>query len=163
MLLQSERHAAAKAYRIVRAFPDGTMHLRGVDRERFAAETGMFFYGRSLQAAREDYDSLRELSVTAPLPCKAQLLLGELPEGSPYTHVVGLAYAAECDDEIAQWMLDNLVAPGEHADGGPARLAAIRQEARTIDSCPLPSAASRTARSREEVLAATGRAVQRVA
>ena len=40
LLMESEAHADAKVYRIHNAYPDGTMELKGVPRNRFALEAG---------------------------------------------------------------------------------------------------------------------------
>ena len=76
LLLESEAYADAKVYRICRARPDGTMELKGVPRERFMLETGLFFYSRDLASGRRDYDQLRALAGAEPMPCRARLYMG---------------------------------------------------------------------------------------
>ena len=163
MLLESETYAHVKVYRIHHAYPDGRMELKGVPRERFQLETGLFFYRRELQAARRDFEEIRRLAEDAPPPCRAQLLLGVLPERARLRFVAGLAYPAEYEDDMARWMLDRQVSAGEYADGGIGRLESIRRDARVIDSAQLHAAADRRARTRDEVFAAVGRPVQRSA
>jgi hypothetical protein len=163
MLAESERYAGMKVYRIHRASPDGTLELTGVPRERLLLETGMFFYFRGLGAARGGFDALRELGQSQPLPCRAQLFLAAGPEGARLPFVVGLAYPAEQDEDVARWLLDHDVSAGEYADGGVGRLEAVRRNTHVLESAQLLAAPSRQARSRDEVLAAVGRPVQRVA
>jgi hypothetical protein len=163
MIIESEAHADAKVYRIVRARPDGTMELRGVPRQRFTAEAGLFFYHRVRADASADYQRLRDQAGRTPLPCKAQLMLGAMPAGSRLPYVVGLAYAAECEDDVAGWMLDNAADAGEVADGGASLLATMRGQLQVLESCQLLANPARASRSREEVLASTSQPVQRVA
>ena len=163
LLLESEAYAEAKVYRICRARPDGTMELKGVPRERFMLETGLFFYRRDLPAARGDYDQLRALAEAEPLPCRAQLFLGGFHEPRRQRFVVGLAFPAEYEDDVARWMLDHDVAAGERAAGGMSLLEAIRRDARIIDSTQLHASAGARARPREELLARAGEPIQRIA
>ena len=163
LLLESEAYSEAKAYRICRARPDGTMELKGVPRERFMLETGLFFYSRDLASARGDYDQLRALAEAEPLPCRAQLLLGGFAEPRREPFVVGLAFPAEHEDDVARWMLDRDLAPGERAAGGMSLLEAIRRDARIIDSTQLRASASARSRPVEELRARAGEPIQRIA
>jgi len=163
MLLESERYADAKVYRIYNAAPDGTMELVGVPAARFQQEAGLLFYRRDMAAAREDFEAVRRLAERTPLPCRAQLLLGVLPEDVRLRYVVGLAYPAEVDADIARWMLDHEVTAGEYADGGVGRLATIRATAHIVESAQLHAGPARQSRPREEVFASVGRPVQRIA
>lgn len=163
LLLESEAYADAKVYRICRARPDGTMELKGVPRERFMLETGLFFYSRDLASGRRDYDQLRALAGSEPLPCRAQLLLGGFREPRREKFVVGLAFPAEYEDDVARWMLDHDLAPGERAAGGMSLLEAVRRDARIIDSAQLRASAGARARPMEELLARIGEPIQRIA
>ncbi len=162
MLLESEKYANVKIYRIHGAKPDGTMELVGVTTERFQLETGLFFYSRDSETARREYDEIRR-QADEKLPCRAQLLLGALGEGARLPCVVGLAYPAEYDEDISRWMLDNEVAFGEYADGGTGRLESIRRDAQIIDSAQIRAVKSRQTRTRQEVFANVGEAIQRIA
>jgi len=161
-LLESDRHADATVYRIVRAAPDGTMELKGVPRERFQMESGVLLYRRDLPAARADFDALRRLGADARPPCRAQLFLGAIDGPVRWPFVTGLAFPAECDEDVGGWLLAHGVAAGEFADGGVGRLETIRRDARIIDSAQL-AAAGRQTRTRDEVFAAVGQAIQRTA
>ena len=59
MLLESEAYAHVKVYRIHDATPQGQLALKGVPRERFQLETGLFFYCRDLASARGGFAELR--------------------------------------------------------------------------------------------------------
>ena len=156
MLLESPAYAAAQAYRIVRAHPDGTMELKGVRPERLGAEAGMAFHSRDEQAARRDFEHIRCLAAQRGLPCRARLTLA-VCEGSRYPWTIALAYPAEHDEDVSRWLLEAGVEAGEYAAGlGQARLSA-----RVVESVQLPVAPERQSRSREEVLAAIGRPIQR--
>ena len=161
LLLESERYATAKVYRIHNARPDGTLELTAVPRERFLLEAGLFFYSRDLDAARRDFEYLSDLAGRDRLPCRARLFLGVLDD-TRLPGVVGLAYPAEYDQDVSRWMLEHQIAIGAHADGGIRRLETIRRAATVIDSAQLQSG-GRASRSREEVLASVEQAIQRVA
>jgi hypothetical protein len=163
MLLESEAHAEAKVYRIYDAAPDGRLALKGVPRERFQLETGLFFYYRDLEAARRGFEEMRGLASAQGLPCRAQLLLGAGEKSLRLPFVVGLAYPAEYDEDVSRWMLDNQVTAGEHADGGLGRLETIRSRFHVTETAQLHAAAKRQARDRQEVYASVGRPVQRIA
>ncbi len=163
VLLDSEAHRDVKVYRIHRASPDGTLELQGVPRQRFFLETGVFFYRSDLEAARGDYLAIFDLARRRPPPCRAQLFLGKLDEPSRLACVAGLAYPAEYDQDVSRWLLDNELAAGDRADGGVGRLEAVRRRTTVVESMQLQAAASRRSRSRQEILASTAQAVQRIA
>ena len=62
-LFESGRYKDCKAYKIYNARPDGQMELRGVRREMFELEIGMFFYESDIETARGDYERLVALAV----------------------------------------------------------------------------------------------------
>jgi len=162
-LLESEAHASAKVYRIQGAGPEGTLELKGVPASRFRTEAGLFFHARTPAAARSDFESIRALAEAEGFPCRAQLLLGSLETSARLPWVVGVAYPAECDEDVSAWMLAHDVRAGEYADGGVGRLQAMREALHVIETASLRPPAGRRARRREEVLAAVGRPVQRTA
>ncbi len=163
MLLESEATADAKVYRIHRAEPDGTMELKGVPGERFRLETGLFFHSRNIRSARRDFEAIRRLADDEGPPCRAQLLLGAREVSSRLPFVVGLAYPAECDEDVARWLLENKVTAGEYADGGIGRLEWMRGSVRLIETAQLRAAPKRRPRTRREVLASTDKPIQRTA
>ena len=163
LLIESEAHADAKVYRIHNAYPDGTMELKGVQRDRFGLEAGLLFHSRDLQSARADFEAIRALAHEHGLPCRAQLMLGSRGEGARLPFVVGLAYPAECDEDMSRWMLDHGVEAGEYADGGIGRLQQMRAALTVIGSAQLEARPQRRARTRDEVFAAVGEPIQRTA
>ncbi len=182
-LIESEAHAAATVYRIHHAEPDGTLALRGVPRDRFSLESGLCFHSRDAETARADFDALKALADAEGLPCRAELTLarhgrpgqdvethgrdaratGDAPDAVRLPFVVALAYPAECEEEIARWMIDHEIDAGEYADGGIGRLQQMRELMTVIDSAQLAARPSRQARTRDEVLAAVGDPIQRTA
>ena len=53
-LLGSEQFADVKIYKVHRANPDGTMELKGVNKETFQLEAGMFFRAGDETTAQDD-------------------------------------------------------------------------------------------------------------
>ncbi len=103
MLLESEKYASIKVYKIHNAYPDGTLELRGVSNETFNLESGMFFYSGNEFTANGDYKRLLKLMVTGEVPARAKVHLSCLNEGN---YVVALIYPAEADDEFARMLVD---------------------------------------------------------
>lgn len=165
MLLESERYRDGKVYKIHRAWPDGSLELRGVSGERFQLESGMFFYRATLPAARADYESLASLACTQAPPCRAKLQLADF--GSAGTDqrqrfVVTLIFPAEYEDEIGVWLNEADYQGGDLAEGGISLVTRYYEQEKTIlERQQLWSQAAIPARSREEVYASVRRAVQR--
>lgn len=101
-LLESEKFADAQVYKIHRASPDGTMELKGVPRQTFGLEAGMFFYAADGTTANDDYHRLLAWAdeQLPPSRCKVHLAnAGEL-------FVTALIYPAEYDDAFSRWLLE---------------------------------------------------------
>jgi hypothetical protein len=162
VLLDSEAHRDGKVYKIHRAYPDGTMELRGVPASRFLLETGMFFCSADPARARADFDALSRLAAEHPAPSRAKLQLATLP-GANYPHAVGLIYPAEHDDEWAAWMLARGFDGGEIVEAGAGHVADWYARAQVSDRIQLGGALDKADRTREEILASVGRPVQRLA
>ena len=162
MLLESEKYADAKVYRIYGARPDGSMELKGIPAGRFQIESGMFFHFRNLESARGEYENIRRLA-DKNLPCRTQLMLSAASVKASFPFIVGLAYPAECDEDVSLWMLDKNISAGEYADGGIGRLEEIRRNTKIIDSAQLHAATSSQARTRQEVFDSVDRPIQRIA
>ena len=113
-LLESEQFADAQVYKIHRAQPDGSLELKGVPRETFQLEAGMFFYAGDEQTARDDYVRLLAWA-DEQLPaarCKVHLAV----EGD--TYVTALIYPAEYDDAFSRWLLDGHYRTSGAVEGG---------------------------------------------
>lgn len=102
-LLDSDTGRDVTVYKIYRAYPDGRMELKGVRRELFGLETGMFFYARDEQAAQDDFNRLCGLADTMMPPARAKVHFAA--NGSD-SFVIALIYPAEYDDEFGRWLLD---------------------------------------------------------
>ena len=61
-LLESEKYAGGKVYKIHRAYPDGKLELKGVPAETFELEAGMFFYSSDREDSRRDFKQLVDLA-----------------------------------------------------------------------------------------------------
>jgi len=115
MLLESEKYASIKVYKIHNAYPDGSLELRGVPNEIFNLESGMFFYSTNEFAARGDYKRLLNLMITGEVPSRAKLHLSRLNDE---LYVVALIYPAEADDDFARLLLDKGYNTQGQASGG---------------------------------------------
>ncbi|MCD6175494.1 MAG: hypothetical protein J7K65_07005 [Planctomycetes bacterium] len=113
-LLESERFADVQVYKVHRANPDGTMELKGVTKEAFQLEAGMFFYAADEKTARADFRRLTAWSDTQlpPARCKTQLT------NTDNTHLIALIYPAEFDEAFSQWLLDGHYRTAGQVEGG---------------------------------------------
>lgn len=102
-LLDSEANRDVTVYKIYKAYPDGRMELKGVRRELFGLETGMFFYARDEQAGRADFERLCAIAESLLPPARAKVHFASDNDGG---FVTALIYPAEYDDEFARWLLD---------------------------------------------------------
>ena len=101
-LLESEKYADGKVYKIHRAEPDGTMEITAVPRRRFQLEAGMLFYCRDEAAARDDFQRLADIAEETLPPCRAKTHLARLTDDK---FLVALIYPAEYDDQISSWLI----------------------------------------------------------
>jgi len=163
ILLESERYRDGQVYKIVRATPDGQMELRGVPRERFQLESGMFFIRNDLSAAQADFETLRRLGQTQGAPCRAFVQLAERGAGEGVArYVTALIYPAEYEDEMARWLLATGYAGGDTVEGGVSHVSDYYAEAKTIlERQQLWSQPAIPSRLPEEVLNSVRRAAQR--
>jgi hypothetical protein len=114
-LLESEKYKDSKVYKIHRAYPDGTLELKGMPAQTFQLEAGMFFYSNALESSGEDFKNLVGLSVAASPPCRAKIHLSKYDVDK---YVVALIYPAEYDDEFSSWLLDGQYKTSGAAEGG---------------------------------------------
>lgn len=158
-LFESERYSRCKAYKIHRAYPDGKLELKGVQRDIFQLEAGMFFFSADSDTARDDYKRLVKLGIETNLPCKAIVHLAEYSDDK---FAVALIYPAEYDDEISAWLLEHEYKTSGTVEGG------ISEVTRYYDAKPeilerhqLWGRSSVESRTGAELLASTKIAVQR--
>lgn len=114
-LLESEKYKDGKVYKIHRAYPDGTLELKGVPTQTFQLEAGMFFYSSDIETAREDFKRLVNLAVRTAPPCRAKVNLAKYSDDK---FVAALIYPAEYDDELSSWLLDGQYKTCGAAEGG---------------------------------------------
>lgn len=114
-LLESEKFADAKVYKIHRAQPDGTMELKGVLRETFELEMGMFFYSEEQGQARDNFEALVKLAKESDPPCRAKVHLARYDD---HKYAVGIIYPAEYNDQVSSWLNDGGVRLAGFAEGG---------------------------------------------
>ena len=157
-LLESERFAEVKVYKIHCARPDGTMELVGVPRDKFFLESGMFFHCRDENSGRRDFQVLRELSEKQLPPCRAKLHLAR----SDNLLLIALIYPAEYEQEIGRWIGDGGFRGSGPVDAGVSQVQRYYQaEYHILEKHQLWPMKSIQARDREELLACVGQTWQR--
>ncbi|MBL7146552.1 MAG: hypothetical protein ISS76_20100 [Phycisphaerae bacterium] len=114
-LLESEKYKHNKVYKIHRAYPDGTLELKGVPAQTFQLEAGMFFYSNALESSRGDFKKLVCLADKITPPCRAKLHLSKYSDDK---YVVAIIYPAEYDDELSSWLLDGQYTTSGAVEGG---------------------------------------------
>jgi hypothetical protein len=158
-LFESERYKDCKAYKIHRACPDSRLELKGVRREIFQLEAGMFFYSGDIDTARDDYKRLVKLGVETGLPCKAKIHLAKFSDDK---FAVALIYSAEYDDEISTWFLEHEYKTAGAAEGGTAAVTRYyNARPEILERHQLWGQSTVESRTGAELLAATKVAVQR--
>jgi hypothetical protein len=113
-ILESERFADAKVYKIHNAYPDGKLELVGVNREIFQLESGMFFYSSDPDVCRKDFDNLVKLAVENPAPCRAKLHRSCKEK----LWVTAIIYPAEYEDDISRWLTQGKYVTSGSAEAG---------------------------------------------
>jgi hypothetical protein len=158
-LFESERYKDCKAYKIHRAYPDGKLELKGVRRDIFQLEAGMFFFSADSETARDDYKRLVKLGIETNLPCKA---IVHLAKYSNDRFAVTLIYPAEYDDEISGWLLEHKYKTSGTVEGGISAVTKYYDaKPEILERHQLWGRSSVESRTGEELLASTKIAVQR--
>ncbi|MBN1844657.1 MAG: hypothetical protein JW810_03170 [Sedimentisphaerales bacterium] len=103
-VLESQRFEQVKIYKIHRARPDGTLELRGVARERFELESGMFFTARGEEDGQAGFQTLLQWARRQAPPCRSKLQLARTAEG---TLILALIYPAEYDEPMGAWLAES--------------------------------------------------------
>ncbi len=161
-LFNSEQFPRMRAFRIHRALPDGTVSLAQVPRDRFrpGVQEALFFLQDCEPAARDDFDTLRDLA-EGRFPCPARLELAEVP-GREYPFLTVLIYPAEHDDDVSRFLLSVNYEGGQTVEFGTRQLADYRQAGpRIVEKAAIAAAPVAAARELEQLLAARRFAVQR--
>jgi len=157
-LLESERYSYAKAYKIHRAYPDGTLELKGVPTDTFQLEAGMFFYSRDITAAKRNFRDLVALAAGMAPPCRAKVHLAACGDEK---FVTALIYPAEYNDEVSRWLLEGRYKTSSEAEGGIQAVQRYYQRNPDIlERQQLFARAHHASRTGEQLLASVGLAVQ---
>ncbi|MHC4533175.1 MAG: hypothetical protein ACYS6K_04410 [Planctomycetota bacterium] len=158
-LLESEKYKHSKIYKIHRAYPDGTLELKGVPAQTFQCEAGMFFYSNSLESSRRDFKKLVDLADKITPPCRAKVHLSKYSNDK---YVVALIYPAEYDDEFSSWLLDSQYTTSGEVEGG---IGAVQRyfdfELEILDRYQLFAKSELRSRTGQELLSGLKLAVQR--
>ena len=112
-LLESERFKDITVYKIHNAYPDGRMELKGVRREIFQLEMGMFFYSTEYETAEADYRKLIDLAVRVTPPAGAKVHIAKYSNSKFVTAII---YPAEFDDQFSRWLIES-----DYKTTGPAQ------------------------------------------
>jgi hypothetical protein len=113
-LLESKEFADVQVYKIHRANPDGTMELKGINKETFQLEAGMFFHANDEQTARADFERLTAWADENLPPARCKVHLAN--NGDSF--VTALIYPAEFDDAFSSWLLDGNYRTAGQIEGG---------------------------------------------
>lgn len=158
-LLESERFKDVKVYKIYNAYPDGRMELKGVTRQTFELESGMFFYEADMERARTDYEKLIDLAVQIATPARAKVHLAGSGEGR---FVTALIYPAEYEEEFSRWLIDSDYKTNGQVEGGIGAVQRYyEQKLKVFERQQLFGKSPCPSRTGEELLASVRLAVQR--
>ncbi len=158
-LLESEKFADVKVYKIHGAFPDGKMELKGIPSEIFQLEMGMFFYAGSQSMSEKEYNNLIALAETTLPPCRAKVELVQINDDLFTTAII---YPAEYNEEVSSWLIDiDYSTSGAAAGGIEAVTSYNNQKIKTIQSHQLHAADAYKNKTGEELFGAAKIAIQR--
>jgi len=161
VLLESEKYAQGKVYRIHRAAPDGTMELQGVPPETFKIEDGIFFYRTDPDKAAADFDTLCRIAKKTPPPCRMKAQRAKLETEGPQ-HATAVIFPAEFTHDVAAWLEKVGFEGGDTVEGGPSTVTTYYDAGPTVEKREQFWPADSISRPADEVLATTHLAVQRV-
>ena len=161
VLLGSPEHNNGRAYKIHHATAEGELSLRGLSRLDVNVREGMVFYRASADAARADFEALKQSARVSAPPAVLHWRLGsdsasELPECTV------LSYSAEASDRMGRWLEAIGFAGGDQVEAG-AHLADFFDRPDTVEHDHLAIAPDPRYHSRPaaEVLANVHRPIQR--
>jgi len=161
LLLESEKYADVKVYKIHRAQPDGTLELRGTSRESFFQESGMFFHYHREETGDNQFQALLDWSRQQPPPCRTAL---QLVKRSDNEFLLALIYPAEYEQEVGEWIRQGTLPARGPVDAGISQVSRFYAEKtvplRQEQLWPDQSQTERT-RDQEELLASIAKACQR--
>lgn len=158
-LLESEKYAHGKVYKIHRAYPDGKLELKGIPAQTFQLESGMFFYSQDHETAQKDFKALFDLAMCSAPPCRAKVHLAKYNDDK---YAIALIYPAEYNDEVSSWLSGGEYRTSGSAEGG---IEAVQryydQQPEILESQQLFGKSELVSRTGEELLSSLKLAVQR--
>lgn len=158
-LLESEKYAGIKVYKIHGAYPDGKMELKGVPSEIFQLEMGMFFYAANETTSEKEYENLIALAETTAPPCRAKVELAKITDDLYTTAII---YPAEYNDEVSAWLIDiDYKTTGAACGGIEAVTSYNDQKTETINSHQLHPADAYKSKTGQELFSTAKQAIQR--
>jgi hypothetical protein len=158
-LIESEKYQAIHVYKIYRAHPDGTLDIKGVAKNTFQLESGLFFYTADLEPGQQGFQRLVALAVTQQPPCRAKVHLAQWGDGQ---YVLGLIYPAEYEEEVSAWLTQGQFEAEGLAEGGVGVVQQYYDRAPEIlDRHQLFGQGQFESRTGDELLLGLKRAVQR--
>lgn len=158
-LLESERFGNIKVYKIYKAYPDGTVELKGMQAEVFQLEMGMFFYSNDDATGRNDFKNLVDIAVRTVPPGRAKVHLTKYADDK---FVTALIYPAEYNEEFSQWLSDANYKTAGTAEGGiEAVKSYYAADTEILEKQQLFGKSAVESRSGSELLTATKMALQR--
>ena len=158
-LLESERFADAKVYKIHRARPDGTMELQGVSRQRFHLESGMFFHCRDNDSGAADYRQLLRWSQKKLPPCRAKLQLAAQKDEQL---LIAIIYPSEYEQEMGHWLAESGFVGSGPVDAGISQVQKYYDsQYEILEKTQLWADDSLAIRDNQQLLAAVGDDFQR--
>ena len=113
-LLESTQYADVQVFKVHRANPDGTLELKGVSRQTFQLEAGMFFHAADPDTAQADYDRLLAWADEQLPPSRCNVQLVQTDD----SFVTAMIYPAEFDDAFSRWLLDGQYRTAGTVEGG---------------------------------------------
>jgi hypothetical protein len=158
-LLESEQFKDIRVYKIYNAYPDGRMELKGVIKNTFELESGMFFYATERETAQADYKGLIDLAIRFGPPARAKVHLAQCDAGR---FVTALIYPAEYEDEFSRWLIEGDYKTNGEAAGGTVPVNCYyEQNHKILEKHQLFCESKNPSRTGEELFAAVKMTVQR--
>jgi len=133
VLLEQETYRDGNVFKIHNVSPSGQFELRGISRERFQHESGMFFNYSERRPAVDDYERLRAAVRDAPPPTRAMLHVVHCEAGDLHAaYRVALIFPAEYEDEMGRWLESISFFGGETSEGGISRVTDFNRESHDL-------------------------------
>ncbi|MFA5864635.1 MAG: hypothetical protein WC975_08090 [Phycisphaerae bacterium] len=159
-LLADPKSAKGTVYKIYRAYPNGTLEIRGVNPLMWNLSTGLIFWFKDHPEAIEAYEKLKSLASDIGPPGDFDLfLVNKLENEFPYALV--MRYIREIDDAIAAWLLKINYHAGQHVEAGTKLITQLLANSTELLRECFDAESFRKSRTRQEVLEATDQPIQR--